>query len=78
MSEWLSNEKQELVNGEKPKGDPLEVSVINVDDAMFVTCLPSPRNSMDHLRRNSQSAGSAKMTDNSVGSAKKVFFAFYL
>ncbi|XP_021351979.1 histone-lysine N-methyltransferase 2E-like isoform X2 [Mizuhopecten yessoensis] len=69
MSEWLS-EKTQDTNPLCLKTEPLEVAV--EDNAMFVTCLPSPRNSMDHLRRNSHSSGSARAgLDNSIGSAKK-------
>ena len=74
MNEWLSEK------GDKPgKTDPLEVSV-DEDDSMFVTCLPSPRNSMDRLRRNSQSNGGRPLTQSqsSAGSAKKVNYAEYL
>lgn len=69
MSEWLS-EKTHDTNPLGLKTEPLEVAV--EDNAMFVTCLPSPRNSMDHLRRNSHSSGSARAgVENSIGSAKK-------
>ncbi|WAR27084.1 KMT2E-like protein [Mya arenaria] len=51
MNEWLSEKSESKPVG---KSEPLEVSV---DESMFVTCLPSPRNSMDRLRRNSASAG---------------------
>ena len=66
MNEWLSEK-----NDVKPatKTDPLEVAV---DENMFVTCLPSPRNSMDRLRRNSQSNGGRPLVQSSAGSAKKV------
>lgn len=73
MNEWL-HEK-----GDKPsKTDPLEVSV-DEDDSMFVTCLPSPRNSMDRLRRNSQSNGGRPLaqSQSSAGSAKKVRSLLY-
>ena len=74
MNEWL-HEK-----GDKPgKTDPLEVSV-DEDDSMFVTCLPSPRNSMDRLRRNSQSNGGRPLvqSQSSAGSAKKVRSVRYI
>ena len=65
MNEWLI-EKNET----KPKTEPLEVAVD--EENMFVTCLPSPRNSMDRLRRNSQSGGGRPLVQSSAGSAKKV------
>ena len=67
MNEWLI-EKNEV----KPsaKTEPLEVAVD--EENMFVTCLPSPRNSMDRLRRNSQSNGGRPLVQSSAGSAKKV------
>ncbi|XP_060079743.1 inactive histone-lysine N-methyltransferase 2E-like isoform X1 [Ylistrum balloti] len=69
MSEWLSERTQDS-NPLGLKTEPLEVAV--EDNAMFVTCLPSPRNSMDHLRRNSHSSGGARAgLENSIGSAKK-------
>ncbi|XP_033745121.1 inactive histone-lysine N-methyltransferase 2E-like isoform X2 [Pecten maximus] len=74
MSEWLSEKTQDTnplgLKTEGLKTEPLEVAV--EDNAMFVTCLPSPRNSMDHLRRNSHSSGGARAgLENSIGSAKK-------
>ncbi|XP_045164566.2 uncharacterized protein LOC123528696 isoform X3 [Mercenaria mercenaria] len=68
MNEWLTEKSFET------KAEPLEVTV--EEDNMFVTCLPSPRNSMDRLRRNSASAGvrersSSLLVETSAGSAKK-------
>lgn len=66
MNEWLSEKS------DKPgKTEPLEVAV-DEEENMFVTCLPSPRNSMDRLRRNSQSNGGRPLVQSSAGSAKKV------
>lgn len=72
MNEWLS-EKSEG-NSKPSKSEPLEVTV---EESMFVTCLPSPRNSMDRLRRNSQTSGvrersSSVHGESNAGSAKKV------
>lgn len=73
MNEWLSEKSQDTKS--QSKAEPLEVSV--KEDNMFITCLPSPRNSMDRLRRNSQSSGvrersSSLLVETSAGSAKKV------
>ncbi|XP_052781448.1 inactive histone-lysine N-methyltransferase 2E-like isoform X2 [Mya arenaria] len=70
MNEWLSEKSESKPVG---KSEPLEVSV---DESMFVTCLPSPRNSMDRLRRNSASAGVRERSvslnvETTAGSAKK-------
>lgn len=75
MNEWLSEKSLDSKPGSK--AEPLEVAV-EEDESMFVTCLPSPRNSMDRLRRNSASAGvrersSSLVVETSAGSAKKVF-----
>lgn len=72
MKDWFHDKSVEP----KPlsKTEPLEVNV-GVDESMFVTCLPSPRNTLDRLRRNSQSSGcsgSSKSASESIGSAKKV------
>ncbi|XP_052285813.1 serine-rich adhesin for platelets-like isoform X2 [Dreissena polymorpha] len=72
MNEWLS-EKSIEGRAAVSRAEPLEVAV---DDSMFVTCLPSPRNSMDRLRRNSQSSGVRERSvslnqETSAGSAKK-------
>lgn len=72
MNEWLSEKSLDV---KSTKAEPLEVSV--EEDSMFVTCLPSPRNSMDRFRRNSASAGvrersSSLLIETSAGSAKKV------
>ncbi|KAK3589456.1 hypothetical protein CHS0354_030577 [Potamilus streckersoni] len=69
MNEWLSEKSQDG----KPlpvKTEPLEVTV---DESLFVPCLPSPRNSMERLRRNSQSQGCSHRPnpESSAGSAKK-------
>jgi hypothetical protein len=65
MQEWMS-EKHPLPS----KIEPLEV---NVEETMFVQCLPSPRNSMEYLRRSSISQPSyAHPAASGVGSAKKV------
>ncbi|KAL3852281.1 hypothetical protein ACJMK2_015945 [Sinanodonta woodiana] len=69
MNEWLSEKSQDG----KPvpvKTEPLEVTV---DESLFVPCLPSPRNFMERLRRNSQSQGCSQKpsTESSAGSAKK-------
>ncbi|XP_060602955.1 mucin-2-like isoform X3 [Ruditapes philippinarum] len=69
MNEWLTEKSFETT-----KSEPLEVAV--EEDNMFVTCLPSPRNSMDRFRRNSASAGvrersSSLLVETSAGSAKK-------
>lgn len=74
MNEWLSEKSLDTKPGSK--SEPLEVAV-EEDESMFVTCLPSPRNSMDRLRRNSASAGvrersSSLVVETSAGSAKKV------
>ena len=72
MNEWLS----EKSDARLLRTEPLEVAV---EESMFVTCLPSPRNSMDRLRRNSSASAcvprerSASLNvENSAGSAKKV------
>jgi hypothetical protein len=76
MNEWLHEKSQDVVPVPLPspaKTEPLEVNV--EDDTMFVTCLPSPRNAMEHLRRNSHSSGTFRPVVNvesSIGSAKKV------
>ena len=71
MNEWYS---EKLSDTKQCKSEPLEVAV--GDESLFVTCLPSPHNSMDKLRRNSQSSGTRErlnvVNDNSGGSAKKV------
>ncbi|XP_048739545.2 inactive histone-lysine N-methyltransferase 2E-like isoform X2 [Ostrea edulis] len=75
MNEWLHEKNQDggTVPSPSPaKTEPLEVNV--EDDTMFVTCLPSPRNAMEHLRRNSHSSGTFRPVVNvesSIGSAKK-------
>ncbi|XP_064604986.1 inactive histone-lysine N-methyltransferase 2E-like isoform X2 [Liolophura sinensis] len=51
-----------------PKIEPLEV---NVEETMFVTCLPSPRNTLEYMRRNSHSSGDKQGQGCSIGSAKK-------
>ena len=58
-------------------GSKTESLQVDVEETMFVTCLPSPRNAMEHLRRNSQSSGTSYSkgsvtVENSIGSAKKV------
>ncbi|XP_067684925.1 inactive histone-lysine N-methyltransferase 2E-like isoform X1 [Haliotis asinina] len=82
FNEWMSERSTDIkppVPSGVGKTEPLEVSV---DETMFVTCLPSPRNAMEHIpRRNSQSAGSAappavipqpkNSNEHSIGSAKK-------
>lgn len=87
MNEWLSEKSQDVVStlpppppsGQPSKIEPLEVQV--EEDTMYVACRPSPRNALDHLRRNSTSAGcspysnlssSSKQESSSIGSAKKV------
>lgn len=80
MNEWLHEKSQDVVTAtaSPAKTEPLEVKV--EDDTMFVTCLPSPRNAMEHLRRNSHSSGSFRPVINvesSIGSAKKVGFKIY-
>ncbi|KAL4226401.1 Histone-lysine N-methyltransferase 2E [Mactra antiquata] len=72
MNEWLSEKSQDTKT--QSKSEPLEVSV--EEDNMFIHCLPSPRNSMDRLRRHSQSSGvrersSSLLVETSAGSAKK-------
>ncbi|XP_061178866.1 inactive histone-lysine N-methyltransferase 2E-like isoform X2 [Saccostrea echinata] len=74
MNEWLHEKSQDGMAGTSSpaKTEPLEVKV--EEDTMFVTCLPSPRNAMEHLRRNSHSSGTFRPVvnaDNSIGSAKK-------
>ncbi|XP_063407712.1 mucin-4-like isoform X2 [Mytilus trossulus] len=86
MNEWLSEKSQDVVptlpppppSGQPSKIEPLEVHV--EEDTMYVACRPSPRNALDHLRRNSTSAGcspysnlssSSKQESSSIGSAKK-------
>ncbi|XP_041348326.1 inactive histone-lysine N-methyltransferase 2E-like isoform X2 [Gigantopelta aegis] len=55
FNEWKSEKISDLKPAPNCKSEPLEVKV---DETVFVTCLPSPRNAMEHLpRRNSQSAG---------------------
>lgn len=75
MNEWLCEKSNESVNLPQ-KVEPLEVVLPSPDEDRFVTCLPSPRNTMERFRRNSQSSGSChtgKTTlENSIGSAKKV------
>lgn len=73
MNEWLI-EKSVESHSKQVKSEPLEVAV---EENMFVTCLPSPRNSMDRLRRNSQTScvrerSASQHGENSAGSAKKV------
>lgn len=77
MNEWLHEKSQDVsavtATSSPAKTEPLEVNV--EDDTMFVTCLPSPRNAMEHLRRNSHSSGTFRPVinmENSIGSAKKV------
>ncbi|KAK3101462.1 hypothetical protein FSP39_003787 [Pinctada imbricata] len=78
MNEWLNEKSQDNNSSSQSTNtnqstDPLKVEV----EEMFVTCLPSPRNAMEHLRRNSQSSGSntnrtsGVVLENSIGSAKK-------
>ncbi|XP_052071911.1 inactive histone-lysine N-methyltransferase 2E-like isoform X1 [Mytilus californianus] len=89
MNEWLSEKSQDVVpslpppppsgqpSGQPSKIEPLEVQV--EEDTMYVACRPSPRNALDHLRRNSTSAGcspysnlsSSSKQESSIGSAKK-------
>lgn len=84
MNEWLSEKNQDSVPHPPPpplhasKTEPLEVQV--EEETMYVACRPSPRNALDHMRRNSHSSGcspystlmSAKQSaENSIGSAKK-------
>ncbi|XP_078341508.1 uncharacterized protein LOC111110637 isoform X3 [Crassostrea virginica] len=76
MNEWLHEKSQDVsavtATSSPAKTEPLEVNV--EDDTMFVTCLPSPRNAMEHLRRNSHSSGTFRPVinmENSIGSAKK-------
>jgi len=73
MNEWLIEKSVESTT-KQTKPEPLEVAV---EDNMFVTCLPSPRNSMDRLRRNSQTSvvrerSASLHQENNAGSAKKV------
>ena len=86
MNEWLSEKSLDGVPPPPPpppvqlsKIEPLEVQV--EEDTMYVACRPSPRNALDHMRRNSYSsvfnpystvATSKQSTENSIGSAKKV------
>ncbi|KAK6177365.1 hypothetical protein SNE40_015481 [Patella caerulea] len=68
FNEWLT----EKGNDGKPAAVPPPLEV-KVDETIFVPCLPSPRNAMEHLqRRNSQSSGSGRPgAESSRGSAKK-------
>jgi len=86
MNEWLSEKSLDGVPPPPPpppvqssKIEPLEVQV--EEDTMYVACRPSPRNALDHMRRNSYSsvcnpystiATTKQSTENSIGSAKKV------
>ena len=92
LSQHLFNEwKSEKISDQKPvpncKSELLEVKV---DETVFVTCLPSPRNAMEHLpRRNSQSTGCSNPSishqpaqkttvEHGSGSAKKVSCTIYM
>lgn len=82
MNEWLSEKNQDVAPLPPPHPSKIEPLEVQVEEVMYVACKPSPRNALDHLRRNSTSSGSSPYSslaslnkqcgENSIGSAKKV------